>query len=150
MAPVSIQISLWNVVQRLKRPRRGALMFFKVICLTSRSCEPNMFTRPIAGVIRHDDVIKFSRYWPFARGVHRSPMTTEFPTRRPVTRSFDIVFDLRLNKQLSKQGWGWWFETPLRPLWRHYNDLRCHNTNCYSPINKHSMLYLIVLFWNLG
>ena len=36
----------------------------------------------------------------------------EFPTQRPVTRSFDIYFDLRLNKRLSKQPWGWWFETP--------------------------------------
>ena len=36
----------------------------------------------------------------------------EFPTQRPVTRNFDIFFDLRLNKRLSKQPWGWWFETP--------------------------------------
>ena len=28
---------------------------------------------------------------------------------------------VRLNKRLSKQSWGWWFETPSRPLWRHYN-----------------------------
>ena len=27
----------------------------------------------------------------------------EFPTQRPVTRSFDVYFDLRLNKRLSKQ-----------------------------------------------
>ena len=27
----------------------------------------------------------------------------EFPTQRPVTRSFDIFFDLRLNKRSSKQ-----------------------------------------------
>ena len=27
-----------------------------------------------------------------------------------------------LNKRLSKQSWGWWFETPSRSLWRHYND----------------------------
>ena len=32
-----------------------------------------------------------------------SPVSGEFPTQRPVTRSFDIIFDLRLNKQLSKQ-----------------------------------------------
>ena len=31
-------------------------------------------------------------------------------------------FDLRLNKRLSKQSWGWWFVKPLRPLWRHCND----------------------------
>ena len=57
----------------------------------------------------HDDVIKwkhFPRYWPFVR---------------PVTRSFHVFFDLRLNKPLSKQSWGWWFETLSRPLWRHCN-----------------------------
>ena len=45
----------------------------------------------------------------------------EFPTQRPVTRSFDVYFDLRLNKRLCKQSRGWWFETLLCPLWRHSN-----------------------------
>ena len=35
-----------------------------------------------------------------------SPVTDEFPAQRPVTRSFDAFFDVRLNKQLSKQSWG--------------------------------------------
>ena len=51
-----------------------------------------------------------------------SPVTGEFPTQRPVTRSFDVFFDLHLNKRLRKQSWGWWFETPSRPLWRHSNE----------------------------
>ena len=38
-----------------------------------------------------------------------SPVPGEFPAQRPVTRSFDVLFDLRLNKRLSKQSWGWWF-----------------------------------------
>ena len=41
-----------------------------------------------------------------------SPVAGEFPAQRPVTRSFDVFFDLRLNKRLGKQSWGWWFETP--------------------------------------
>ena len=45
----------------------------------------------------------------------------EFPTQRPLTRSFDVFFDLCLNKRLSKQTWGWWFETPPWSLWRHCN-----------------------------
>ena len=56
----------------------------------------------------HDDVIKwkhFRRYWP----------------QRPVNRSFDVFFDLCLNKRLSKQSWGWWFETLPRPLWHQCN-----------------------------
>ena len=66
----------------------------------------------------HDDVIKwqhFPRYWPFVRGIG------EFPAQRPVTQSFDVFFDLRPNKRLSKQSWGWWFETPPWSLWRHGN-----------------------------
>ena len=44
------------------------------------------------------------------------------PSQRPVTRSFDVFFDLRLNKRLSRQSWDWGFETPSRSLWRHCND----------------------------
>ena len=50
-----------------------------------------------------------------------SSVPGEFPTQRPVTQSFDVFFDLHLNKRLSKQSRGWWFETLLRPLWRHRN-----------------------------
>ena len=50
-----------------------------------------------------------------------SPVPGEFSTQRPVTRSFDVYFDLRPNKGLSKQLWGWWFETQACPLWRHRN-----------------------------
>ena len=45
----------------------------------------------------------------------------EFLTQRPVTQSFDVFFDRRLNIRLSKQPWGWWFETPPWSLWRHCN-----------------------------
>ena len=50
-----------------------------------------------------------------------SPVSGEVPAQRPVTRIFDVFFDLRLNKPMSKQWWGWWFETLSRPLWRHCN-----------------------------
>ena len=62
--------------------------------------EPGHTTLPVPRL--HDDVIKwkhFPRNWPFVWGIHR---TGEFPTQRPVTRSFDVFFDLRLNKRLSK------------------------------------------------
>ena len=48
----------------------------------------------------------FSALLAFCGG--NSPVTGEFPAQRPVTRSFDIFFDLRSKKQLSKQSWGWW------------------------------------------
>ena len=50
-----------------------------------------------------------------------SPVTGEFPSQRPVTRSFDVLFDLHLNKRLSKQSKGWWLGTPSCS-WRHCND----------------------------
>ena len=50
-----------------------------------------------------------------------SPASGEFPTQRPVTRSFDVYFDLRPDKRLSKQSLGWWFETLSSSLWRQCN-----------------------------
>ena len=89
-------------------------------------------------------------YWPIMRGIHgdpwipltirwrhqmetfsallafsagNSPVAGEFPAQRPLTRGFDVFFDLRLNKPLSKQSRGWWSETPSSPLWRLCNEL---------------------------
>ena len=52
----------------------------------------------------------------------------EFPAQRPVTLSFDVFFNRRPNKRLSKHLWGWWFETNLPPLWHHSNvtTTECH------------------------
>ena len=50
-----------------------------------------------------------------------SPVTGEFPSQWPVTRSFDVIFDLRLDKRLSKQSTHQWFETSSRSLRRHCN-----------------------------
>ena len=84
-----------------------------------------------------------------------SPVTGEFHTQRPVTRCFDVFFDLRLGKRLSKQWWGWWFETPLRPWWRHRNDIIYHDHtkklklfifNKTVPIIKY---YAVIAYWHL-
>ena len=61
----------------------------------------------------------FSALLPICAG--NSPVPGEFPTQRPVTRSFDVSFDLHLNKRLSKQSQGSWFETLSCPLRRHCN-----------------------------
>ena len=60
-----------------------------------------------------------------------SLVTGGFLWQRPVTRSFDGFFDLRLNKRLNKQSRRRWFETLSRSLCRHcsvlvplwYNDI---------------------------
>ena len=56
-------------------------------------------------------------YWPFARGLHWSPVNS--PHKGQWRGALIVFFDLRLNKRLSKQSWSWWFETPSRSLWRH-------------------------------
>ena len=65
-----------------------------------------------------------------------SPATGGFPSQRPVTRNFDVFFDLRLNNRLSKQSWGYWFETPSRPLWPHCNDNLESATYCLGQDRK--------------
>ena len=71
----------------------------------------------------------------------KSPVPGEFPAQRPVTQSFDVFFDLPLNKRFSKQSWVWWFETLSRPLWRHRNgesvaleELQHQPLRCWSNI----------------
>ena len=47
--------------------------------------------------------------------------TSKFPSQRPVTRSFDVLFDLCLNKRLSKHPRCLWFEMSCS-LWHHCNE----------------------------
>ena len=69
-------------------------------------------------------------------------LLAKFLPQRPVMWSFDVFFDLRLKKWLSKQSWGWWFETPPCSLWHQCNavglhwkprvvmcTINCHNDN---------------------
>ena len=67
-----------------------------------------------------------------------SPVPGEFPAQRPVTRSFDVFFYLRLNKRLSKQSWDWWFETLPCSLWRHRNV--CSVLLCWGYKRTHILL----------
>ena len=72
-----------------------------------------------------------------------SPVTGEFPAQRPVTRGFDVFFNLCLNKRLNKQLWGWWFETPSPPLWR---DCNVSVHFLYSGAS-HSISFHITIQW---
>ena len=81
-------------------------------------------------LVQHFNYLYISTFWEerncktnrFREWIKDDKVTGEFPAQRLVTRIFDIFFDLRLNKLMSKQWSGWWFETPSRPLWRHCND----------------------------
>ena len=63
------------------------------------------------------------RYWnnPLALCAGNSLVTGEFASHGPVTRGFDVFFDLCLNRRFIKKSRHRWFETPSRPLWRHCN-----------------------------
>ena len=77
------------------------------------------------------------------------PLPGEFPAQRPVTQSFDVYFDLRPNKRLSKQSWGWWFVTLSCPLYRHRNEMhKCHHDgeNVLRP-NKHQCHHYLTANW---
>ena len=72
----------------------------------------------------HDDVIKwkhFSPYWPFVRGIHRLAVIS--PRQGQWRRALVLSLICALNKRLSKQSLGWWFETPTCSLRRHCNDI---------------------------
>ena len=69
-----------------------------------------------------------------------SPVTGGFPSQMPVTRSFDVINYLRLNKRLNKRSRHRWFETQTRPLWRHcidtrnnWNGIEINYENCVRP-----------------
>ena len=71
----------------------------------------------------HDDVMKwnhFPRYWPFVREIHRSLVNSPHKGQLRGALMFPLVWAVWY-KRLSKQSWGWWFETPPCSLWRHRN-----------------------------
>ena len=66
------------------------------------------------------------------------PLCGEFTGSRWIPRTkasdaelFDVFFNLCLNKRLSKQLPGWWFETPLWSLWRQCNGCSHKAPRCY-------------------
>ena len=63
----------------------------------------------------HDDVMvrkRFPSYWPFVRGIHRSPVNS--PHNWSVTQSSDVLFAVSPDKLQNKQSSCQWFETPWR------------------------------------
>ena len=130
-----------------------ATLLFRHILITTDSwaCQAHYVIHSGRHVANHDDVIKlkhFPHYWSFVRGIHRSPVnsprrhqietfsallvlcegnspvTGEFPSQRPATRSLDVFFDLHFNKRLCKQSRRRLFETQSRSSWCRYNDLK--------------------------
>ena len=95
----------------------------------------------------HDGVIKWKhspRYWPFVRGIHRSPVNSPHKGQRSGILMFTLICTW-INGWV-KQWWRWWFETPSRPFWRHCND-----TSTYMDKYTSDILYgwLSARLWNI-
>ena len=84
--------------------------------------------------VLHDHVIKWKRflhYWPFVRGIHRSPVNSPQKCQWRGALMFSLIC-------AWINGWvnnGWWFETPWRPLWHHCNSMTWSKSNRRHTIN---------------
>ena len=58
----------------------------------------------------------FPRYWPFVRGIHRSPVNSPHKGHWRGALMFSLIY------ARTKQSRRRWFETPSRSLWRHCNE----------------------------
>ena len=117
---VYIYIQIYDEIKNLKIPSKT--MFILQVAVDQYGL---MILQPGTAWWRH-------QMETLAVRVGNSPVTGECPSQRPVTRSFDVFFDLHRNKQFSKQSKRRWFETPSRSLWRHCHgfDMLCHYDKC--------------------
>ena len=75
-----------------------------------------------------------------------SPVTSKFPSQRPVTRSFDVFLWSTQSKRLSKRSRRRWFEMPSRSLWRHCTEMmNCFSTEIVVICGRDIVCYFIVL-----
>ena len=82
----------------------------------------------------------FAAFLAFCAG--NSPVAGEFPAQRPVTRSFDVFFDLRPNKPLSKQSKA----GDLRRYQAHYDVIVMYR--CSTDWSVVNYWWMYILLWN--
>ena len=124
------------------------LSFFSIIC-----CKHEISVQLVSNINQAEDrhvVLNCTRRVPWWRHqmetfsallaicAGNSPVPGEFPTQRPVTRSFDVFFGLRLNKRLSKNG----EDGDLRHNRVHYDVIVM-----YSNLKPGTTLHRLVVFW---
>ena len=101
----------------------------------------------------HDDVIKwkyFPRYWPFVRGTHRWPVNSPRKGQWRKALMFSLICAWTNVLFLSKHSWGWWFETPLRPLWRHCNETFTKQSTPSLRTSLHLAWFIVLTHCLLG
>ena len=115
---------LWNLLKTTEFERQD----FRSLRITRVICQLGVLFKAKIATIMQCFYISSQTWWRhqmetfsalLAICAGNSPVPGEFPTQRPVTRSFDIYFDL------GKQPWAWWFETLSCSLWRHRNGINC-------------------------
>ena len=98
---------------------------------------------------------------PFVRGIHRWPVNSPHKGQWRGALMFSLI--CALNNRLSKQSWGWWFETPSCPSQRHCNALTHiipdnHRSTfiCvsfvwvfYGGVVVCFYLFVLILFWTI-
>ena len=115
----------------------------------------------------HNDVIKwkhFQRYWPFVRGIHRSPVNS--PHKGQWRGALMLSLICVWIDGWVKKSWGWWLGTSSRPSWRHCSfegGMRMHTLltklgytyvindthSLYYFSTRHSGIYLPALWYKL-
>ena len=102
----------------------------------------------------HHQIETFSALLALCAG--NSPATGEFPSQRPVARSFGVFFDRRVNKRLDKHSRRRWFDPPSCSLWRHCNAMILPGKNpSFIPydmdyIQAQRTWFFIKAFWTFG
>ena len=80
----------------------------------------------------------------YLRRIYRSPVNSPHKGQWRGVLMFSLI--CALNKWFSKQSWGWWFETPLRSLWRHGNEMIYADrslSRCQRPSKNCSKHYIL-------
>ena len=100
----------WNV-QVCTEWKSTCMTVTMVTCISSANKVNALYDKHIHAL--HDDVIKwkhFPCYWPFVRGIHRSPVNSPHKGQWRGALMFSLI--CALNKLLGVQTWGWLFEMP--------------------------------------
>ena len=107
-------------------------------------CQIAAIRRPLCSWWRHQ-METFCALLAICAG--NSPVPGEFPAQRPVTRSFYVFFDLRLNKRLGKQSWGWWFERVDQMNWYFRSDSNSMRLSFSSHSVCDGEIMTLLLLW---
>ena len=117
----------------------AAILWIRTIGTTSVKSLSNFISLLCPKTIRHSNTIVTTTYClkiipshqttSWNRNVFRvtGPLCGEFTGHRwiPRTKASDAELCCYcLNTRLSKQSWGWWFETPSNPSWHQSNGAR--------------------------